>query len=122
MKFPRFTNVGNTDIKIHYLPSENKSADVLRLPSVSAKALVAQLPPPTELRVLPTMSLKLLRLKILKALRLPLDRKASNVENMDTWLIMNDDKLTKLDMDQENHDLSWWGIQSGSEIVVTLGT
>lgn len=111
-----------TGLKVYYLSPENKkSADFLQSSSVSAKVLIAQLPPPSELRVLPTMSLKLLRLKILKALRIPFDRKPSNHVVFDAWLVMSDDKITKLDMEQEKHDLSWWGLQSGSEIVVTSG-
>lgn len=83
----------------------------------SAKALLTQLLPPSALRVLPTMAMRLLRLKLLKFLKLPVDR-AHQEGSIEIWIVMDDDGLTKLDLEDESRDLAWWGMQDGSHIVV----
>jgi hypothetical protein len=74
------------------------------------------LPPPTTVRVLPTMAMRTFRLKLLKALKLVPDVVCQG--DVDVYLVMDDERLTKLDMLQGGRDLSWWGIQHGSRIVV----
>ena len=83
---------------------------------MSARSLMAELPPPTTVRVLPTMEMRSFRLKLLKALKVAADVVLRG--DIDVYLVMDDDRLTKLDMIQERRDLAWWGIQDGSHVVV----
>lgn len=82
---------------------------------------MAQLPPPSTLRVLPTMPIRLLRPKLLKSLKLlpSSDRARRQTPELTIWLVMDDDGLRQIgDVDEESRDLSWWGIQDGSDIIV----
>ena len=83
---------------------------------MSAQRLMAELPPPTTVRVLPTMAMRTFRLKLLKALKVAAD--VTRRGDVDVYLVMDDDRITKLDMIQETRDLAWWGIQNGSQVVV----
>lgn len=66
----------------------------------------------TSLRVLPTMSLRNLRLKICKTLKY-------DVRNsyIDCWLEMPDGSLVTLDHENDSRDLGWLGIETGSQII-----
>ena len=77
----------------------------------------AKLPPPFTLRVLPSMTVRLLRAKLLKALKLQTDRIRQGAD-ISIWMVMGDNTLTMLDHEQETHDLAWWGIQNDSHLVV----
>ncbi|KAH9483960.1 Tubulin-specific chaperone E [Psilocybe cubensis] len=68
--------------------------------------------PQTTLRVLPTMSFRVLRLKICKILKV--DYRRTNVA---FWLHMGNGTLTKLDKEHDLRDLDWLGVDSGSQIV-----
>ncbi|KAI5119941.1 hypothetical protein M0805_002130 [Coniferiporia weirii] len=81
------------------------------------QTLTAQLPPPLTLRVLPTMTVRSFRLKLLKALKLS-SASFRQETRLAVWLLMNDNNLTELDLDQETRDLAWWGIQDGSQFIV----
>ncbi|EJD02198.1 RNI-like protein [Fomitiporia mediterranea MF3/22] len=96
---------------------EDTQAGAAAAAARSARKLLTQLPPPLTLRVLPTMSIRLLKPKLLKGLRLPLDR-THQASDFTLWLVMEDDWLTKLDIEQESRDLAWWGIEDGSHLVV----
>ena len=85
---------------------------------VSARHIILELGAPTTLRVLPTMGMRTFRLKLLKALRAPPD--VVRRGQVDVYLVMEDDKLTKLDTIQDSRDLAWWGVQNGSQVVVFL--
>lgn len=105
----------STDIHVHYCqPTEPGIPGTLA--ALSASSLMAHLPPPYTLRVLPTMSVRLLRPKILKALKLPVDRTRQGTDSI--WMMMGDDTVTKLDLEQETRDLAWWGIQNDSHVVI----
>jgi hypothetical protein len=57
------------------------------------------------------MSLRVLRLKILKSIPL-----RGNVP-IELWLRMGDEELIPLDTKQDDQDLSWWGIESDSHLL-----
>ena len=78
---------------------------------------MAQLAPPSTLRVLPTMPIRLLQPKLLKSLRLPFDRTGKGTK-LDIWLVMNDDGLRKIEFEDDNRDIAWCGIEDGSHIIV----
>ncbi|PPQ93226.1 hypothetical protein CVT25_015224 [Psilocybe cyanescens] len=67
--------------------------------------------PETTLRVLPTMSLRILRLKMCKVLKV--DARRTNVA---LWLHMGNGALTKLDKEHDLRDLDWLGLDNGSQI------
>jgi hypothetical protein len=66
------------------------------------------------LRVLPTMTLRALRLKICKTMKYS---PASTA--LALWLQMQDKSFSPLESDRDGQDLAWLGIESGSSIVFT---
>ncbi|KAH7923561.1 hypothetical protein BV22DRAFT_1092713 [Leucogyrophana mollusca] len=76
--------------------------------------MAAQLSPPTTLRVLSTMKMRIFRLKVMKSFRTT--RGSGNNGVTQVWLEMSDGALARLDDDDQ--ELSWWGIENGSHIVV----
>lgn len=66
------------------------------------------------LRVLPTMTLRALRLKICKTMKFSASRTAISL-----WLQMQDSSCAPLESDRDAQDLAWLGIESGSHIVFT---
>jgi len=60
------------------------------------------------------MSVKLFRLKILKTFR------STRPVSVDLWLKMNDGTFVQVTRDREDDDLSWWGIEDGSEVFMFL--
>ncbi|TCD68444.1 hypothetical protein EIP91_010730 [Steccherinum ochraceum] len=82
---------------------------------VTVAALESDAPPrdATTLRVLPTMSIRTFRLKLVKALKLKLSR--AQTEEVRLWLVMPDSSLGEIK--GETDDLAWWGIEDGSEMV-----
>ncbi|KAJ7864819.1 hypothetical protein B0H14DRAFT_2440573, partial [Mycena olivaceomarginata] len=64
------------------------------------------------LRVLPTMTLRALRLKICKTMKYS---PASTA--LALWLQMQDKSFSPLESDRDGQDLAWLGIESGSSIV-----
>jgi hypothetical protein len=66
------------------------------------------------LRVLPSMSLRVLRIKILKTLGMP--RNAF----IDLWLKMTDGNYVQIPSEHDAQDLSWWGIENGSDVFVYI--
>ncbi|KAF5330813.1 hypothetical protein D9619_005494 [Psilocybe cf. subviscida] len=69
-------------------------------------------PPEAVLRVLPSMSLRILKLKIHKTLKLN-PRQAK----LTFWLYMGNGALTELDNEQDGRDLDWLGIDNDSFII-----
>ena len=65
-----------------------------------------------SLRVLPTMSLRNLRLKVCKTLRS--DARSTKVN---FWLQMPDGSRMSLGHDKDSRDLDWLGIETGSQII-----
>ncbi|KAL5532876.1 hypothetical protein ACEPAF_4650 [Sanghuangporus sanghuang] len=99
--------------------AEPDSHVILSSAASSAQALMAQLPPPSTLRVLPTMPVRLLRPRLLKSLNLfPYDRSRRQGPELSVWLVMDDDGLREIGKLEGSRDLSWWGIQDGSHILV----
>ncbi|OCB88021.1 RNI-like protein [Sanghuangporus baumii] len=110
-----------TDIYVHRCEktAEPDSHVILSSAASSAQALMAQLPPPSTLRVLPTMPVRLLRPRLLKSLNLfPYDRSRRQGPELSVWLVMDDDGLREIGKLEGSRDLSWWGIQDGSHILV----
>ncbi|KAF8163437.1 hypothetical protein B0H34DRAFT_649985 [Crassisporium funariophilum] len=68
--------------------------------------------PTATIRVLPTMTLRNLRLKACKALKFDTRRTA-----LKCWLRMHDATLTELDSQYDTRNLDWLGIENGSQIV-----
>ncbi|KAJ7681776.1 hypothetical protein B0H17DRAFT_1075669 [Mycena rosella] len=66
------------------------------------------------LRVLPTMTLRALRLKVCKTMKYSASRTAISL-----WLQMQDSTRAPLDSDRDGQDLAWLGIESGSNIFFT---
>lgn len=73
--------------------------------------------PPTAMRVLPTMTMRTFRLKLCKTLKIPKPKQAS----VKLWLVMPDNRISEIDNEQSTHDLSWWGIENGSSVLVYVG-
>ena len=69
------------------------------------------------MRVLPTMAMKVFRLRLMKLLKIPPD-KASTKHGMQVWTVMDGNLLSKLDLNEENQEISWCGIEEGSRVVV----
>ncbi|KAJ6525499.1 hypothetical protein DFH09DRAFT_1046450 [Mycena vulgaris] len=67
----------------------------------------------STLRVLPTMTLRALRLKVCKTM------KYSPRTAISLWLQMQDNTCASLDSDRDSQDLAWLGIESGSNIIFT---
>jgi hypothetical protein len=65
---------------------------------------------PVSLRVLPTMPTRIFRQKISKTF------KVIGCGRVDLWLRMNDDTLIEMAQNDDDRDLSWWGIDNGSDI------
>jgi len=68
--------------------------------------------PQAILRVLPTMSLRILRIKICKVLKLD-----ARHTDLTIWLRMGQGTLAKLDKEHDARDIDWLGIERESKIV-----
>ncbi|KAJ6618857.1 hypothetical protein B0H10DRAFT_2217348 [Mycena sp. CBHHK59/15] len=64
------------------------------------------------LRVLPTMTLRALRLKIMKTMKYRTLNTAISL-----WLQMRDNSCVALESDRDSQDLAWLGVESGSNII-----
>ncbi|TFK42454.1 hypothetical protein BDQ12DRAFT_275920 [Crucibulum laeve] len=82
----------------------NKGVDV-SIPSVDTLSL----------RVLPTMSLRNLRMKICKTLKRNFTK-----STVRCWLRMEDGMLVELEAEQDTRDLDWLGLENGSHIMYVL--
>jgi hypothetical protein len=84
----------------------------------SSAALTPEIPPLLEncpsipLRVLPSMTLRAFRNKVVKASKSP-----TRITTVMLWLKMADGTFALLDKDHEDHDLAWWGFENGSELI-----
>lgn len=72
------------------------------------------------LKILPTMSLRTFRLKVFKSTKTA-GQKVANT-SVELWLKMRDGKFAGMDHDHDAQDLGWWGLESGSDVYVYLGT
>ncbi|TFY62942.1 hypothetical protein EVJ58_g3537 [Rhodofomes roseus] len=76
------------------------------------------MPPPSDpvvLRVLPSMNVRTLYLKVAKSFKVPKAAQAS----MKLWLRMPDDHLAEINRD-DTHDLDWWGVENDAEMFVFI--
>jgi len=73
--------------------------------------------PTTPVRVLSTMSTKHFRLKVLKSLKVP---RTSGTQDTPLYLKMHDNSYMQLDKD--DRDLAWWGIEQGSIVFICIPT
>ncbi|KAL0577801.1 hypothetical protein V5O48_004168 [Marasmius crinis-equi] len=62
------------------------------------------------LRVLPTMTLKVFRLKVRKTM------KVQPQEEMTLWVLMPDGKWIELGIERDGQDLEWLGLEEGSQL------
>lgn len=67
---------------------------------------------PMELRVLPSMRLQTLRLKLRKA-----TKSNANASHIMIWALMDDDKLAELTIESDRQDLAWLGLDQNSSII-----
>ncbi|KAJ7632998.1 hypothetical protein FB45DRAFT_914126 [Roridomyces roridus] len=105
------------DLNMYYFPKES-------LPKPDPRG---QIPPNnnlmdntdrTILRVLPTMTLRAFRLKVRKTMKQ--HAAASDTAMVLLWLQMQDTSWALLDIDRDQHDLAWLGVESGSNIICTI--
>lgn len=75
---------------------------------------------PLQLRVLPTMAMKVFRLRLIKLLKLP-PNQANGVHKVHAWMLMDDDSLSEMDFEPGTQEVSWWGLEEGSRILVYAG-
>ncbi|EIW60185.1 uncharacterized protein TRAVEDRAFT_164763 [Trametes versicolor FP-101664 SS1] len=66
------------------------------------------------LRVLSTMSVRPLRLKAIKSLKIPKAQQSS----MRLWMVMPDGHFVVIDEEYAGRDLSWWGVEEGTIFVL----
>lgn len=66
------------------------------------------------LRVLSTMSVRPLRLKAIKSLKIPKAQQSS----MRLWMVMQDGHFVVIDEEYAGRDLSWWGVEEGTIFVL----
>ncbi|CCM04714.1 uncharacterized protein FIBRA_06901 [Fibroporia radiculosa] len=74
---------------------------------------IADASPSTRLRVLPTMSVRAFRMKLIKSCKIPRAQQAS----LRMWLKMPNDNLVEIDGD-DGHELDWWGLEGDSHLFV----
>ncbi|KAI0076461.1 RNI-like protein [Panus rudis PR-1116 ss-1] len=73
-------------------------------------------PIPIPLKVLPTMNMRTFRMKVAKSFKIPKAQQPS----MKIYLTMPDGSLRELAAEEDTHDLSWLGIEDGSELVLEV--
>jgi len=66
----------------------------------------------TPLQVLPTMSLRIFRMKVCKTLKYDARR-----TKLTCYLRMANGSLSELDSDYDGRDLDWLGLENGSQII-----
>lgn len=86
--------------------------------TVEQRAMDCELSFLTTLRVLPSMSLRTLRLKIVKCMKLP--TQSLGHVSIKLWLKMGDGTLAQLDSSTDQ-DLAWWGLENGSDLFFYMG-
>ncbi|KII88144.1 hypothetical protein PLICRDRAFT_41270 [Plicaturopsis crispa FD-325 SS-3] len=91
--------------------------NIYRCTSRPSRDSSAPAAPPSQLRVLPTMLLRTFRLKILKTLK-----PRPSVRQLELWLRMRDGDFALMNVEDDAHDLEWWGLEEGSEVYIFLDT
>ncbi|GJE87126.1 RNI-like protein [Phanerochaete sordida] len=74
--------------------------------------------PAQALRVLPSMSMRTFRMKLAKTFKLG----RAEQPGLRLWLKMPDGAWSELESAEDTHDLAWWGLEDGSEIVLVAGS
>ena len=67
------------------------------------------------LKALPSMSMRTFRMKLAKAFKIT----KAEQPGLRIWLKMPDGAFSELEHVDDTHDLAWWGIEHGSEILLT---
>lgn len=67
-----------------------------------------------SIKVLPSMTMRTLRMKLAKTFKLTKAEQAG----VRMWLRMPDGAYAEVDLTDDNHQLDWWGLEDGSEIAV----
>lgn len=93
-------------LNIHRIPAPLRNGDPIPPTSPST--------PATPLRVLPSMNLRTLRLKIRKTL------KASPKSQACLYLQMADGVVSTLETELDSYDLTWWGLNDETNIFVFI--
>ena len=66
------------------------------------------------LRVLSSMSVRTLRLKLIKSFKIPKAKQAA----VRLWMIMPDGHFVELDEEYAGRDLAYWGVDEGTQFVL----
>lgn len=72
------------------------------------------------LRVLPTMTVRIFRMKVFKNFKVP--GLTLNQTSIKLWLKMQDGAYATMDRDHDDYDLDWWGLDNSSDIYVKFET
>ena len=83
-------------------------------PGTPLAAFLAQSPAPAALRVLPSMPVRALRAKLLKALAVPRARHAA----ARVWMLLPDGHFVPLGDEHAARDLAYWGVEDGTRFVL----
>lgn len=70
------------------------------------------------LKVLPSMSMRTFRMKLTKSFKLS----KAEQPGLRIWLRMPGGVYSELEVAEDTHDLAWWGLESGSEIVLVTSS
>jgi hypothetical protein len=62
------------------------------------------------------MPVRTFRFKVFKCLKTPQQKLAQVTVKL--WLKMQDGTLAVIDREQDEYDLSWWGLENGSDVYV----
>lgn len=64
------------------------------------------------------MTIRAFRLKVTKTLKIPKEQQGS----VRLWLRMPDGWTTEISLtENDSYDLSWWGLENGSEVILYVG-
>jgi hypothetical protein len=66
------------------------------------------------------MPIRIFRLKVFKFLKTPQEKLAQ--VSVELWLKMQDGTLAVMGRERDDHDISWWGLENGSDVYVYFDT
>ncbi|KAI0807698.1 hypothetical protein C8Q74DRAFT_81996 [Fomes fomentarius] len=104
--------LSNRLITIHirhvaHTPPTNLSSDKLESYLGQSDALIT-------LHVLSTMTVRTLRLKLIKSLKVP----KTQHNNVRLWIVLPNGQLVELDEEYTGRDLGYWGVDDGTQLVL----
>lgn len=100
------------EVRSHHQPQNKLSNQLIDIQLYRDEDSMERDEPEAILRVLPTMSLRILRIKICKLLK-----HDARHTDLTIWLRMGQGTLAKLDREHDARDIDWLGIERGSKVV-----